>query len=51
MTKLAEDAGQAPEAVARMLPANAADCAALGKNCAGAPAPGDHLRAMPAPRS
>ncbi len=29
MTKMAEDAGQAPEAVARMLPANAADLVLL----------------------
>ena len=39
MTKMAEDAGQAPEAVARMLPANAADCAALGKRLRGSPPP------------
>ncbi|MCH8188387.1 MAG: SIS domain-containing protein, partial [Proteobacteria bacterium] len=39
MTKMTEDAREAPDAVARMLSANAADCAALGKRLRGAPPP------------
>ena len=39
MTKMTEDAGEAPDAVARMLSANAAGCAALGKKLRGAPPP------------
>ena len=39
MTKMTEDAGEAPDAVARMLSANVADCAALGKRLRAAPPP------------
>ncbi len=39
MTKMTEDAGEAPDTVARTLSANAAGCAALGKILRGAPPP------------
>jgi len=39
MTKMTEDAGEAPDAVARMLSANAAQCAALGQRLRAAPPP------------
>ena len=39
MTKMTEDAGEAPDAVARTLSANAAGCDALGKKLRGAPPP------------
>ncbi len=39
MTKMTEDAAEAPSAVASMLSANAAACAALGKRLRGAPPP------------
>lgn len=39
MTKMSEDAAEAPDAVAKMLSANTAECAALGKKLRDAPPP------------